>query len=80
MKVRVDTKKDDGTVITPTIQGNVIKMTFGKSFEVPLDFDLRTNGRFNCKARIKFFRKGDFVWRRYRSNINISDKLSDISL
>ena len=39
LKGRTDAKKADGTAITVTTQENVIKKTFSKSFEIPLDFD-----------------------------------------
>ena len=32
-------KKTHGRVVTTTTKENVIKKTFGKGFEMPLDFD-----------------------------------------
>ena len=39
LKVRLGTKKSDGTALTLTTQENVFKKTYDKRFEIPLDFD-----------------------------------------
>ena len=39
LKVRVGAKKSDGTAVTLTTQGNVIKKMLDKRFAIPLDFD-----------------------------------------
>ena len=39
LKVRVGSKKADGTSLTMTTQENAIKKTFDKRFAIPLDFD-----------------------------------------
>ena len=37
--MRLGGKKSDGTALTLTTQENVIKKTYDKRFEIPLDFD-----------------------------------------
>ena len=39
LKARLGAKKSDGTALTLTTQENVIKKTYDKRFEIPLDFD-----------------------------------------
>ena len=39
LKMRLGGKKSDGTALTLTTQENVIKKTYDKRFEIPLDFD-----------------------------------------
>ena len=39
LKMRLGGKKSDGAALTLTTQENVIKKTYDKRFEIPLDFD-----------------------------------------
>ena len=39
LKAQSGAKKSDGTILTLTVQENVIKKAYDKRFAIPLDFD-----------------------------------------
>ena len=84
LKARLGAKKTDGTALTMTAQGNIIKKTFDKGFAILLDFD------FFKHPVYPYGRKEDLI---VRFELNLSEKvilctgdasatykLSDISL